>query len=608
MKQIITTISLFLVLGKGLLGQTLKNYSGNFNTTNFRGTSNYQYNEENEQRIFNGPFSFKSVNNSVLISGNYSANLKSGTWKFSLNNAAFSDIIMKYLITSNVTGNYLNGNLNGTWNLTRTKTISFANSGISEYYQSTLNGLSYLFDGRQVDFNKSSTVNESSVAKFKDNHFIGSFTYTVNGGKSKITGQFDENGYFDSTWTVNYYSDGILHQLVHKYKNGVLISIKEKDNSTGEITVKYDATIDVAEFFQNFNAEDNSSFSKDTYYKLTEQKSDDNNNKFLNDAISVWYNNTSISVGCYAYEIEKGSIKMTRYPERKITIDEERTEEYRNQLEARKEEQERKEQEDRDEKRRIQQAKEEQERKIKYEAEEKRRAFENSDFGQLRQKIKTEYSAWLEKKEFETESDFTNRIKFNSQTEFNKIVESETANSKKRMVNKVLSAALQEYDIDKQAFTVKLFEQYSSEYRTDTIYIYIPSNLAQNLKNGFAASKAEYGSPILVHILDVVMLNNRWTPSKIIFTFANQSGRNSGNYNSPYLDGYYWNKTFIESNGKGQYVLSYANNISLKPVKLKDIKSQFKQENLDEGVYFYEYLRQNTETTPINFTIENLGF
>jgi hypothetical protein len=74
------------------------------------------------------------------------------------------------------------------------------------------------------------------------------------------------------------------------------------------------------------------------------------------------------------------------------------------------------------------------------------------------------------------------------------------------------------------------------------------------------------------------------------------------------LDGYYWNETFIESNGKGQYVLSYANNISLKPLKLKDIKSQFKQENLDEGVYFYEYLRQNTETTPLNFTIENLGF
>ena len=47
----------------------------------------------------------------------------------------------------------------------------------------------------------------------------------------------------------------------------------------------------------------------------------------------------------------------------------------------------------------------------------------------VRQKIKTEYSAWLEKKEFETESDFTNRIKSNSQTEFNKIVESETASS-----------------------------------------------------------------------------------------------------------------------------------------------------------------------------------
>ncbi|MBK9635084.1 MAG: hypothetical protein IPO64_11390 [Bacteroidetes bacterium] len=185
-----------------------------------------------------------------------------------LTNVLNSDLLFNSTITAKVSGTFLDGNLNGQWSLDRTKFISFANNGISSYYQSQLNGFSYLFDGKAVDFSKVTKVTETSKANFKDNHFDGQFTYNINNGKSTINGQFDEDGYLNGIWTVNYYSEGVLHFLNMSYQNGVLLTIKEKDNSTGITKIIYDQSFETIEFFQNYNKEENSSLINGKIYRL----------------------------------------------------------------------------------------------------------------------------------------------------------------------------------------------------------------------------------------------------------------------------------------------------------------------------------------------------
>ena len=70
--------SLFLLFSTTLFSQTTKSYSGNFNSQNFKGTSNYNYLEKSEERIFDGSFNFKSLDNKVTISGLYDNNQKNG--------------------------------------------------------------------------------------------------------------------------------------------------------------------------------------------------------------------------------------------------------------------------------------------------------------------------------------------------------------------------------------------------------------------------------------------------------------------------------------------------------------------------------------------------
>ncbi|MBK9635085.1 MAG: hypothetical protein IPO64_11395 [Bacteroidetes bacterium] len=79
--KIITLILSFVLAGQFAFGQTTKTYSGNFNSKNFQGTSTYSYYEELEQRIFNGPFSFKSSTGNVSVVGNYKQSLKNGNWE-----------------------------------------------------------------------------------------------------------------------------------------------------------------------------------------------------------------------------------------------------------------------------------------------------------------------------------------------------------------------------------------------------------------------------------------------------------------------------------------------------------------------------------------------
>lgn len=604
-KKLLFGLILTITTGQLAFGQT-KVYNGSFNSSNFQGNATYNYTEQPDKRIFSGPFTFKTANNAVNISGSFQNDMKNGLWKFVLTNVSYTDLVMKYVITANVTGNFVNGNLDGIWNLSRTKVISFSSSGISSYYQNSLNALSYLFDGNTVDFKKSTTVTEKSTATFKDNHFSGSFSYSVNGGKSIVKGQFNEQGYFEGSWTVNYYQDGILHFQTRNYQNGVLVTIKNKDNSTGEVVTVYDKTVEVNEFFQNYSHSENVSKIDKTYYTLAEGKTQESSITFLEDVIEIWYNNTSLGKSAYLFEIERGTNKLTIYPERKIVIDEDRTEKLRQEEEEIANEIRRKQEAEEEEKRQIELTKKRQEQEKKWEEEKKIREFENSDFGKLQKAIKVEFTAWLEKGEFETQQDYEKRVKSNYQLEFDKIVQNQIVESKKYSI-KVLSGTLSDYDIDNETFNVKLFGEYSRNIQTPPIIIKIPKNLAQNLKQKYGDEKASRGEPLLVHILDVSMINNNWVPSRLFIIFPNGERQTSYNYYEPYYNKYYWDQTKILDNGKGKYQLGYAGNIDLKAVSLKSIDTQFKNNSLDSGVFYFEWLLNDTNLNNLKFTIEAMG-
>jgi len=574
-KKISTSLLMFLILIQLSIGQTKKIYNGNFNSKNFQGSASYQYYEDSEQqRIFDGQFTFSTPTNSVNISGFFQNNLKSGQWKFIFTNIANTDILMNCMITATVSGAFDHGNLTNSWTLNRTKVMSFSKNGISDYYQTQLNALSYLFDGKKIDFNKSSTVTEFSIANFMDNHFIGTFSYSVNGGKSKVSGQFNEFGYFNGTWTITYYQDGILHYQIREYLNGVLLSIKNKDNSTGEVKTIFDETIRVNAFFQNYNVKENSSKIGDGFLKLTAGKSYNGDIPFLEDAISIWYNNSSLSNSAYIFEIEKGSNKLTINPERLIVNNEEKIKEAE-QVE--------------NEKLKLEQLKKEQLDKEESERLSKLQDFQNSDYGRLQQSIRKEFNIWLAKSDFETSSDYENRIKNQADEKFKNILNDKKDKAKKLL--KIRYASLSNYNPNNETFPVIW-------NKSDTAFVNIPKAIAPAFYNKFSNRKGGFDQPSIYIIpSELTMLNNKWQFKKAVILF----------------DGFWQGGDFVrESSFKfisegGKYFYDY-DSYGLKRYSIINIQSLKTPSDIANEVYYYEWSLPSSENAQsLDFTYQDLN-
>ena len=586
--KLLTGLVLLILVGQNLFGQT-KSYNGSFNSMNFQGTATYDYIEKPESRVFDGSFTFKTTNNSVNINGNYKNDMKDGVWYFNLKNVANTDIIMKYLVTANVSGTFKEGKLDGSWNLTKTKNISFSKSGISEYYQFNINTLSYLFDGQTVDFDKTTTVTEKSSANFTNNHFSGNFTNSINNGKSVVKGQFNEQGYFDGSWTVNYYQDGILHYQTRTYQNGVLLTIKNKDNSTGNVTTVYDKTIEVQEFFQNYKPNENSSKIGEAFYKLKEEKTKQSDITFMEDAIEIWYNNTSIATSAYLYEIEIGSEKMSVYPEQKIVYDSEKIEKYKEEQERIAEELRKKKEAEEEKERQIELAKKRQEQERLREEERKKREFENSDYGKISSEIKIEFEAWLEKGEFETNSEYEARIKNKSDETFNSITESVIKSIKDEYLKPIFKVRLDQYNAENQTLSLITF--------FDTLIIKVSALLAKDI--------FDKNCMILIFPEEVIMQNNKWKLSKanVLFDF-------SEGIQLVWEQLYIGNKKVSNSrieNGKFKYTC-WGENIQKKLVDLKTVNT----DQFPKAVVNYawditeESSYKESSVQSVTFTIEDL--
>ena len=533
---------LFLSFGQFLNGQT-KIYNGPFITTNFQGVANYNFNEQSDKRVFNGKFVFKSTSNGFGISGNFVNDLKDGIWNITLTNVAYTNGVLRTLISAKVTGSFKEGTLDGDWSLSRTREVGFGNNGASGYYQYNLKLLSYLIDGRIPNTNKSTIINEKSFAKFNNNRFVGNFSYIVNNNKISVTGQFDDEGYFSGIWTINYFQNGIQKTQIRSYQKGVLESIKNEDLSTGDISIEYDKAIEVKEFFQNYNSSGNYSKKGNEYYKLTEAFESYIDNSPFSDAFSIWYNNSSLSESAYIYEVKRGSNEINYYPQRTICLDEERTkkeyeeiakanekrENEKRQIESARmlQEQKRKMEEEKllIEKREIELAKERLELENRKKEEQKLKEFEESDYGRIRKAIRIEFQAWLEKSQTESDKLYESRINENAKSQFDLIVDKVIRERiQKRYAPKVFGK-LESYDANTETAFITLYGDYNRRYSNDTLFVKMRNEDARKVIDALRKCTDFCGIAVVCNKVALINNNYRLTEATILFVFGEISSR-----------------------------------------------------------------------------------
>lgn len=142
-----------------------------------KGTVEYEYIEVNNERVFDGYFTYTDQFGS--LNGYFKNGLKDGAWVYSNNLGVYAR------------KNFKNGKLDG----------------LCEIGDLKLN--------------------------LKDNHFVGSFAYQKN--RTTYTGQFDQNGCANGEWVIEgYYGSGVKYKRTQKWENGTLASDIEFDESTGK--------------------------------------------------------------------------------------------------------------------------------------------------------------------------------------------------------------------------------------------------------------------------------------------------------------------------------------------------------------------------------------
>lgn len=176
MKKIAIILLLFSCISN-IHGQR-STYKGNYVLDDRSGTVEYEYIEINNERVLDGYFTFTYHNGFGSLSGYFKNGLKDGPWVFANGSGVYAR------------KNFKNGKLDG------------------------------LCESGDLKLN------------LKDNHFVGSFSYTNN--RTTYTGQFNQNGYADGEWVIDSYRSGIRHIRTLKWENGTLASDIEFDESTGK--------------------------------------------------------------------------------------------------------------------------------------------------------------------------------------------------------------------------------------------------------------------------------------------------------------------------------------------------------------------------------------
>lgn len=201
------------------VGQTLKTYSGVYEG----GKATYTYYEdENGERVKHGKFSYSNVNKGIGVGGGMS---------------------VSYATTISASGNYKDGLKDGKWtykNKTAGGGVVFSDFSVIVNY----------VDGRM----EGTLTNKGTTFQMKNNRITGQVRKVKKTQNEDWTmsGQFDEDGFPDGTWTKNYKSYGNLYVDIEKYVHGILVAKQTKNESTGEITRYEFENVDPQEYLAQY--------------------------------------------------------------------------------------------------------------------------------------------------------------------------------------------------------------------------------------------------------------------------------------------------------------------------------------------------------------------
>ena len=257
MKRIIISTLLILLTVQVSIGQTLKTYSGLYK--NGKATYTY-YEDENGERVKHGKFTYNKVDKGIGVGVGVGGGMN-----------------ISYATTISASGNYKNGVKDGTWtykNKTAGESITFADfSAVINYadgrMEGTLNNAGIIFQMR----NNRITGQVKKIKKTRNEDWT-------------LTGQFDEEGFPDGTWTKNYKSYGNLYEDTEKYVHGLLVAKQTKNESTGEITRYEFKDVNPQEYLVAYNPDKDSTIvGKLICQEKIYSKQGENNYSYLEDGL-----------------------------------------------------------------------------------------------------------------------------------------------------------------------------------------------------------------------------------------------------------------------------------------------------------------------------------
>ena len=236
----------FCLFANLLQAQTIKTYSGPYEN----GKATYQYYEDNNgERIYNGPFTYKGIDGTIKITGTYKNGKKNGSWLCTLTNYYYIVMTMSGTIHTN----YLDGNREGSWTYSLSSSVSkFDVSG----KETETGRLTFLNNVPTGEYFYSNAYKANSNAGHDENNTI-------------IKGAFDKNGYKTGKWEIKTLSNNLPKEEIKKYKRGYCYWYISRISSTGEINEKFDST----EYANNYFNNENEVFKKGSiYYGLSTPK------------------------------------------------------------------------------------------------------------------------------------------------------------------------------------------------------------------------------------------------------------------------------------------------------------------------------------------------
>jgi hypothetical protein len=217
---------LLILLQGALYGQNIRNFRGAFELNDtIKGTASYTYKLIYDSVVYHGRFNFTSDlhrnracnrMSRLNINGLYNNGLKEGKWTYEAAEYQLNIIGIQDLrpITS----------LDGV----ERKTICEFKKGVAD-------GVWEIFRNKVVD-GKRGVRAISSKTQFKQGIIHGVFIYEdqTDDKINSVRGHFNDEGFFDGIWVMNYSFNSYNYEETRNYENGFLLELKLVNKTTGQ--------------------------------------------------------------------------------------------------------------------------------------------------------------------------------------------------------------------------------------------------------------------------------------------------------------------------------------------------------------------------------------